>query len=290
MVEEQLGLSKVAFNVRNYISLASLLCLVIDYASTCKFEVNHIWRRPKVLVSFLYLFSRYTGLITMIAHFVLVHKLLAHAPVPLKICRNWFLVFLASCAIQVLVLDSILFLRAYALYKKNPKVFLLTIPIILQFVIAAILITLKFSNENVFNHQCDLQTVPFDVVYLAISVILAHGALWLVTFVQRKVAGGEAAVVKLVVHEGAWIFVLLLAIVAGIFPYSYASRVGNPTIIFGLPTTMISIASCRIIMNMRRLKVEPRGSNAVSTSDFRLSTVIQTSHGTQEDLELKLPP
>jgi len=41
------------------------------------------------------------------------------------------------------------------------------------------------------------------------SVILAHAALWLVTFAQRRVAGGQAIVVKLVVHEGAWIFVLL---------------------------------------------------------------------------------
>ena len=162
----------------------------------------------------------------------------------------------------------------YALYKKNPKIFILTIPIILQFVIGAILTTFKFSNENVFNYQCDVHTVPVDGVYLgyvsttasnftestiplllfmfcSISVILAHAALWLVTFVQRKVAGGHAAVVKLVVHEGAWIFVLLsgknkysycfrswflpqgLAIVAGIFPYSYASRVGNPSIMFG---------------------------------------------------------
>ena len=48
--------------------------------------------------------------------------------------------------------------------------------------------------------------------------------------------------------------------------------------------------SCRIIMNMRRLKVEPRCSNDVTSDNFRLSTVIQTSHGIQEDLELKLPP
>ena len=119
------------------------------------------------------------------------------------------------------------------MYKKNPKIFILTIPIILQFVVGAILATFKFSNENVFNYQCDVHTVPVDGVYLgyvsttpskftesttplfttfcfcSISVILAHAALWLVTFAQRKVAGGHAAVVKLVVHEGAWIFVLL---------------------------------------------------------------------------------
>jgi hypothetical protein len=38
---------------------------------------------------------------------------------------------------------------------------------------------------------------------------------------------------------------------------------------------------------MRRLKVEPRYSNGVTSDDFWLSTVIQTL---QEDLELKLPP
>jgi len=43
-------------------------------------------------------------------------------------------------------------------------------------------------------------------------------------------------------------------------------------------------------MNMRRLKVEPRCSNGVTSDDFRLSTVIQTSHSTQEDQEQKLPP
>ena len=54
--------------------------------------------------------------------------------------------------------------------------------------------------------------------------------------------------------------------------------------------THTPLQSCRIIMNMRRLKVEPRCSDDVTSDNFRLSTVIQTSHGTQEDLGLKLPP
>ena len=54
--------------------------------------------------------------------------------------------------------------------------------------------------------------------------------------------------------------------------------------------THTRLQSCRIIMNMRRLKVEPRCSDDVTSDNFRLSTVIQTSHGTQEDVELKLPP
>jgi len=48
-------------------------------------------------------------------------------------------------------------------------------------------------------------------------------------------------------------------------------------------------------MNMRRLTVEPRssdGSGGVTSDDFRLSTIIETSQGTggEEDLEVKLPP
>ena len=141
--------------------------------------------------------------------------------------------YVLNCPSEISFLTFDFFIIAYALYKKNPKIFILTIPIILQFVVGAILARFKFSDENVFNYQCDLHTVPVDVVYLgyvstplqvygkynssftvffcfcSISVILAHAALWLVTFVRRKVAGGHAAVVKLVVHEGAWIFVLL---------------------------------------------------------------------------------
>jgi hypothetical protein len=49
------------------------------------------------------------------------------------------------------------------------------------------------------------------------------------------------------------------------------------------------VQSCRIIMNMRRFQVEPRCSNGVTSDDFRLSTIIRTSHGTQEDVKLKLP-
>jgi len=49
-------------------------------------------------------------------------------------------------------------------------------------------------------------------------------------------------------------------------------------------------------MNMRRLKVESRstsdGSAGVTSDDFRLSTVIESSQGSvgEEDLEVKLPP
>ena len=41
------------------------------------------------------------------------------------------------------------------------------------------------------------------------AFVLSHGLLCAATFVKRNVARGRAVVVRLVVHEGAWTFVIL---------------------------------------------------------------------------------
>lgn len=48
-----------------------------------------------------------------------------------------------------------------------------------------------------------------SLVYISVATVLAHGTLWVATFAKRNVAQGRAIVVRLVVHEVAWIFILL---------------------------------------------------------------------------------
>lgn len=115
----------------------------------------------------------------------------------------------------------------YALYKKDMRVHILALPLVLQFVVASIL--MERASRSYFNPHCDKETssnkmiglmgcvieCPLDsgsviFLYLRGSVILAHSALWVTTFAKRNIAQGRAAVVRLVVREGGWTVLLLV--------------------------------------------------------------------------------
>ncbi|KAF8959296.1 hypothetical protein BDZ97DRAFT_2061256 [Flammula alnicola] len=276
MLEDETVFSRTSVNIRNYSSLAALVFLVIEHLTTCKDEYKYIWRpatfktAPSSIIGILYLWARYVSLCTLTVHYAFVHKFLARAPVSSQHCRTWFLFLLLSLSSLMVVLDAVLFLRVYALYSKSKNILLLIVPIILQFVIASIL-TWDISQKGAFNYQCDFRNPPIESIFLGVSVIVTHASLWVATFAKRNVGQGQALIVKLVVREGSWTFVLLFAIVSGLLPYVYASHTANPFIVFVWPISVISITAYH---DMRRLGPEPSPNDILMlTDDFRLSTV-----------------
>ncbi|KAF8199035.1 hypothetical protein BJ912DRAFT_686709 [Pholiota molesta] len=289
------GLSRSAFNVRNYTSLAALVFLTMDHIMMIKAEYQYIWRRaPSLVIGVLYIWARYSALIILIVHYVCVHKFLSRGSVSGIHCRTWFLVLFVDLCSLMLVLDVILFLRVYALYSKCKKTLFLVVPITIQFVIGAL--TFGFVlREKSFDYKCDFRNPQqIESVLQGVAVIVAHASLWVATFAKRNVGRGPYKfLVRLVVHEGFWTFVLLLALASGLIPYSYASRSANPFILFVWPISIISITVCRLIMNMRRLSVETTPNDVLATDELHLSTIIQTSissQGARSELTLESSP
>ncbi|KAJ3507096.1 hypothetical protein NLJ89_g6495 [Agrocybe chaxingu] len=218
MKEVSLVLSRAALDKRHYSSLAALVLLVLDHAATFRHEYALIWKSPRSFVKGLYLGSRYLALAAEIAHYSLIHAFLLHAPVKLETCRAWFLFLIASCTVLMAILDSVLFLRVYALYERDRRAYVLALLLFLPYVPTAVLIW-----RNVFLPYSFSNTSTF---------VIGHLALWIASYSKRNIAQGQSVVVKLVVYEGACVFVLLSAIVAGMVPYSFVSQTGNPFVLF----------------------------------------------------------
>ena len=178
-------------------------------------------------------------------HHVLIHVFPIEVPVKPELCRVWYLFLFGVCAIILATLDAILLLRGmlpdaakiianlnwllvFALYRKNTKVYMLSVPIIVQFIVASVQME-RVSRYHNFNPYCNKSTSLADVglagcvfwyptysvsVILCSSrgsVVLAHAAILLAIFTKRNVTEGQpCAVVRLVVHEGTWIVFCLV--------------------------------------------------------------------------------
>ncbi|KAF8816825.1 hypothetical protein BYT27DRAFT_7181294 [Phlegmacium glaucopus] len=263
-----------AVEIRDFSSFAALVFLMLEYLSNCHSEYKYIWRAQPTPVKYIYLISRYSGLIGQIVHYSLIHVFLIDAPVKPERCRVWFLFLFAICSILVASLDAVLLLRVYALYRQNVKVYILALPLILQFVVGSVMME-RVTQSHVFNSYCDKETSPTEIGLFGGTVLLAHAALGLATFAKRNIAGGRAAVVKLVVREGAWIILIFFAIVATSATYAVVFDSANPFAIFVWPTAVISVITCRIILNMNQLKTElPQERGELASTEFHLSTII----------------
>ncbi|KAF4618546.1 hypothetical protein D9613_009724 [Agrocybe pediades] len=199
---------KKSFNLRNYLSLFALILVFLDSIWSIKAEYKFIWPAPRG-PRFLYLWSRYVALATLIAHYVFVHVVLSEGPVSPFRCQVWFAVLAVSCVSLQCALDAILILRIYALYLRNPKIFILLTLVAIPYLIAFILVVRNVLKEDAFNHHCDLKHTPIEAVPLGVMTILSHLAMWLATYSRRNIAEGRATVVDLVVKGGHWALALL---------------------------------------------------------------------------------
>ncbi|PPQ74270.1 hypothetical protein CVT24_001193 [Panaeolus cyanescens] len=98
---------------------------------------------------------------------------------------------------------------------------------------------------------------------------------------RRNIAQGQAVVVKLVVQESAWALALLFAMLAAIAPYASMKHRVSPFFVLSWSIALQTIMCCRLIMNMRRLKVEPSPQDT-ETDRYVLSTVILSSESNTE--------
>ncbi|KAF9040823.1 hypothetical protein BJ165DRAFT_325892 [Panaeolus papilionaceus] len=246
--EDELLSAASGFHSRNYSSLAALVLVVFDYLSTLIFEYRSIWVPPARAVKLLYLCSRYLGLTSQIAHYTLIHTHLAKAPVSPTTCRVWITSLISSSVCLLLVLDGILFLRIYALYQQRKRMLWVLIPIATQPIAIAISTQRSLFKEGDLDELCDYKGSVLDAVILSFIVLSVHMILWVVTFVRRNIAQGQAVVVKLVVQESAWALALFFAMLVAIAPYSSMKRRISPFFILSWTIGLQSILVSRCVV------------------------------------------
>ncbi|KAF9040845.1 hypothetical protein BJ165DRAFT_1530698 [Panaeolus papilionaceus] len=208
-------------------------------------------------------------------------------------CRVWNSSLLMLAIITLLILDAVLILRIYALYQKRKDILWILVPISAQPICAGVSVHRLLFKESVsVDGLCDLEGSIVDSATLGSAIFFAHFVLWLATFARRNVANGQAAVVKLVVQESACALALLLAMIGATIPYAGLKHRVSP--FFPLPwiISVQCITCCRLIMNMRRLNVEP-SDQEYTGNRFVLSTVFDDvairTFNTTSDIECRTP-
>jgi len=123
---------------------------------------------------------------------------------------------------------------------------------------------------------CDAaRTHPLDVLYFLIAKLVTHIPVGVLTVAKWHLVKIRIPVVRLVTRDGTLTAVSVCSLNAAVIYYAIFSR-AQTHIVFNWPITFLSIACCRVIMNMQTLNVpgnQDITTNSLSTVNFELDSM-----------------
>jgi len=209
------------------------------------------------MVKWVFLFSRYFGIASQIAGCILTAGPLAHVPIEPRFCKVWFTFQVSASRCLFSALEIILSLRVYALYDKSYRMGLL----LGCWLSVGFIIVLGFGVASALNTPsdsiCNAQGPSRDAAYVSVAMIVTHTFLWSLTVTKRSIPLNDGwrrnPIVRLVIRDGAWIFFAIFAISVAMMPFSLVNHVMTH-VIFSWPMGLVSILTCRLVLNMQDLK------------------------------------
>ncbi|KAF8994185.1 hypothetical protein BDQ17DRAFT_1412644 [Cyathus striatus] len=235
---------------RNYLIVGALGLLVWEYAVTVGDEFSFIWRKPFNYVKFLYILSRYYGLAAQS--------------------------YLGPVSSLFHLIDFPLEQIVYALYKKDSNIgFMLLCLFVMDLGVDAGCAYAMY-HKTPYDVTCDSYEMPFHSVYLTSPVIAMQTVIWTMTLYKTHSLGARQNIplLRIIMRDGAWVFLLVVALYMSTIPYVAASRVMKTHAALILPISMLSISGCRLIMNTQRIAVEPEHTRSSSSDSVCLTSFI----------------
>jgi len=179
--------------------------------------------------------------------------------IPGRTCRIWFTFHTVVVLGLFLALESVLALRMYALYLKDRRIgFFLAVVLVLSWAANVIfsVITLKGFR---FSQHCVGHGMAAGPLFFGATVVTKQTLVWALTAYRRRTARVEgwsnADVLKQTVRDGTGIFMLTIAVISASEPYIYLRGV-VAHFVFTLPISLLSIFTCRLILNALSIKIE----------------------------------
>ncbi|TFK31514.1 hypothetical protein BDQ12DRAFT_729489 [Crucibulum laeve] len=280
-----IGLAQT-MHVRQWSSLGALALLLWDLIVSWSSEYNHIWSAPAFKLKYIYVFFRYSPIVTQSANYYILLTTLAHPPIPTHICVKLFYAQLTCAQSCLTAMEGVLMLRVYALYNQSPAIgWSLVILFILQTTLASI-IGYRTRRTITFDDICTARGEGADVFIFGGGVIIIQIVIWVLTLNKRALGSTSERnkhVINLLIRDGAWAFAVVVLVFAFIMPYTFLVDV--PThLIFSWPNSLFSIAGCRVIINIQHLKSERLGRHSQrGSSDIELSTVLDIDDSFESD-------
>uniref|UniRef100_A0A8H7XK11 Uncharacterized protein n=1 Tax=Psilocybe cubensis TaxID=181762 RepID=A0A8H7XK11_PSICU len=144
-------------------------------------------------------------------------------------------------------------LRVYALYRKSRTIGAFLVFILWGQVALDITIVPRVVNVR-YDAICDTRETSIAVLYFRYDLMKLR-----------------APIVRVVTRDGAWIMFIVCGVFAGITPVAVRNQVSKAHMILGWPITILSVASCRMIMNMQTLDL-----SSTTTTDVEHDSVTLT--------------
>ncbi|KAF9566712.1 hypothetical protein CPC08DRAFT_682004 [Agrocybe pediades] len=259
---------------------ASFAVLLWEWAITFDDEVEFIW--PKSNVSWLkwsYFCSRYFVLVVHFANRTLEVSLnyyyLNHS-----FLRGWYVGQVVLAAVAISSLELVLMARVYALYNQPRWLASLLLGIFVCEIGLAILGLFLTIPRSHFVPSMIITRLPASFAYYGIASVVVQAIL--LAFTVRKYAQSSLSaipLVKVMMRDGTFAFCMLTIFATAVvihtlrhYPYAATG--------YAWLLTCVSSVTCRIIVNMQRIHIDPDGVDASTAIVF---TTVFTDQITFED-------
>ncbi|TFK35884.1 hypothetical protein BDQ12DRAFT_687713 [Crucibulum laeve] len=263
--------------VRQWSSLGALVILLWDFIVSWSLEYKHIWIAPSFTLKYAYVYFRYVPMLTQSVNYYILLTTVAHPPIPTHICTRWFYAQLICSQFCFTAVEGVLMLRVYALYNRSRTVGWSLLSLYILETTLATYFGYRTRNTMTYDEICTAKDEGVDIFIYGAGVIVTQTVIWTLTINKRAIGLNSQQsryIINLLLRDGAWAFTVVILIFAFVMPYTFFVHVSSH-LMFTWPNSFFSIAGCRLIMNMQRLKHEglERDSQS-SSSNVELSTII----------------
>ncbi|KXN87622.1 hypothetical protein AN958_08358 [Leucoagaricus sp. SymC.cos] len=207
--------------VRQYSNVAGLGLLVYDTLLTWEGEIEFIWTNPDGLITSCYAVSRYLVLAAQIVNAVFACAIAPKQPVN---CVQWIVFQVITMMVAFWNLELVMMIRVFALYERNRS---LGVLLIVWFLLSRALNLWTISEalkEAKVDSFCIPLKTPESSKWFGLNVVVNLGLLWILTARKYRRAVQERwsqyPLVRLVMRENSWVFLLLTGTVVGLLSYS----------------------------------------------------------------------
>ncbi|KAJ3550553.1 hypothetical protein NMY22_g405 [Coprinellus aureogranulatus] len=249
-----------------YSTVAALTFLLYDIFITFDDEVRLIWPNPLNGTKCLFFFIRYFPVMLQISimfigtpPFTFTHRG----------CYIWNVYQALASALVVTSVDYILILRVFALYPRNRFVRYLLLSAYLLEIITISVATGLAVPELKYDELCVITSNPVTFVVAAAAPIAFQTLLFGFTiwkFILAVKSGwGDIPIMRLLVRDGTWAFILLfLILVSEALLYGFSTEAFSG-VLYGWLNTVFSFCGYRILLNLNDLNVsQSRGTSATT--------------------------
>ncbi|TFK31347.1 hypothetical protein BDQ12DRAFT_694293 [Crucibulum laeve] len=245
-----------ALYMQEWSSLGAVVLIIWDMLLMFNVEYIHIWRTPSFALKWIYIFTRYSALLFQSASYYILTHALSRPPISASICSVWSIVQFAGTQTMTAVIEGVLMLRVYALYSKSTAVgWLLATVFLIQRVIAVV-VAIRGQTYVRFDEICRAWNESNDIFIFGAGILLTQVIIWVMTFNKRNVrkeSRSNARFMSMFLRDGAWAFGGVIILYSVMLPYSFLVEISQH-VVYSWPLSLLSIATCRIIINIQGLK------------------------------------